>query len=318
MVMDSHGNVISRHDYLPFGEEIPGNTAGRGSVWGPAGDTVSQRFTGKERDSESGLDYFGARYYGSAIGRFSSPDPLYLEMHRLTDPQQLNLYSYVRNSPLSLTDPDGRDIAVKCADKANCTTATDQVNGRKDGQLKVDVGKDGKWHPVGDVDVSKLSGAEKAFYGALTDTNTHATLTVVSGDGGVFFGLSTGKGANTVDVADTAQLAGAGLSPGTGVAHEAMEAYATAGGADLKDAHNNDPFAGATLLGRGGIPIISDGNLTGYRYNMRYNDTGNTYQVTTSLATPIPVASFTSPQPETRAAARQAAGNQQVVDVKQK
>jgi RHS repeat-associated protein len=166
----------------------------------------ASRYTGKERDSEDGLDYFGKRYYGNAMGRWTSPDPLYLEFHRLTDPQQLNLYSYVRNNPLTLTDPDGLDIAVKCEDKANCKTATDQLNGRKDGQFKVEIGKDGKWHPVGDVDASKLSTAEKALYDALTDTNTHATLTAVSGDGSVFFGLSTGKGTNTVDVADTAQL----------------------------------------------------------------------------------------------------------------
>ena len=264
----------------------------------------ASRYTGKERDTESGNDYFGARYYASSMGRWLSPDPLYLELHRLTDPQQLNLYSYVRNNPLSLTDPDGHDIAVKCADKANCTTATDQVNGRKDGQFKVEIGKDGKWHPVGNVDASKLSGAEKAFYGALTDTNTHATLTAVSGDGGVFFGLSTGKGSNTVDVADTAQLASAGLSPGSAVAHEAMEAYATAGGASLSDAHNNDPFPGFTLLGAGGIPQVNNGNLTGYQYNLRYNGPGGgNYQVNTTLKTPIPVASFTNPQ--TRPAAVQ-------------
>jgi len=111
MVTDSHGNVISRHDYLPFGEEIPGNTAGRGSVWGAAGDTVSQRFTGKERDSESGLDHFGARYYGSGMGRWTSPDwseraePVpYADF---SNPQSLNLYAYIRNNPLAQSDPDG-------------------------------------------------------------------------------------------------------------------------------------------------------------------------------------------------------------------
>ena len=273
---------------------------------------IGSRTTGKERDTESGNDYFGARYYASSMGRWLSPDPLYLELHRLTDPQQLNLYSYVRNNPLSLTDPDGHDIAVKCEDKANCTTATNQVNERKDGQFKVEIGKDGKWHPVGNVDASKLSGAEKAFYGALTDTNTHATLTAVSGDGGVFFGLSTGKGSNTVDVADTAQLASAGLSPGSAVAHEAMEAYATAGGASLSDAHNNDPFPGFTLLGAGGIPQVNNGNLTGYQYNLRYNGPGGgNYQVNTTLKTPIPVASFTNPQ--TRPAAVQQRNTSEMV-----
>jgi RHS repeat-associated protein len=302
VVFSSTGTLCYDADFYPFGgERAYTNTCAQ-----------NYKFTGKERDAESNLDNFGARYDASSMGRFMSPDPLYLEMHRLTDPQQLNLYSYVRNNPLTLTDPDGMDIAVKCADKANCTTATDQVNARKDGQFKVEIGKDGKWHPVGDVDVSKLSGAEKAFYNALNDTNTHATLTAVSGDGSVFFGLSTGKGTNTVDVADTAQLSSAGLSPGTAVAHEAMEAYATAGGASLSDAHNNDPFPGFTLLGGGGRATVSDGNVTGYQYSLRYNGTGANYQVNTTLKTPIPVASFLNPQ--TREAAQKSI-NEQVMSV---
>ena len=73
MVTDQSGNVVARHDYLPFGDETIG-TAGRSSLWG-ASDNVDQKFTGKERDCDSGLDYFGAIYYGSALGRFTSPDP---------------------------------------------------------------------------------------------------------------------------------------------------------------------------------------------------------------------------------------------------
>ena len=65
-------------------------------------------FTGKERDAESGLDYFGARYYGSAMGRFTSPDPKMFP-HDLTDPQSWNKYGYTRNNPLRYTDPDGED-----------------------------------------------------------------------------------------------------------------------------------------------------------------------------------------------------------------
>jgi len=63
-------------------------------------------FTGKERDGETGLDYFGARYYGSAQGRFTSPDPL-LSSGRPWDPQSWNRYSYVLNNPLRYTDPLG-------------------------------------------------------------------------------------------------------------------------------------------------------------------------------------------------------------------
>ncbi len=74
-------------------------------------------FTGKERDAETGLDYFGARYLSAAQGRFTSPDAPFADQHTI-DPQSWNLYVYVRNNPLKNTDPNGRDCfqgAVSCA-----------------------------------------------------------------------------------------------------------------------------------------------------------------------------------------------------------
>jgi len=74
-------------------------------------DVQEYKFTGKERDSESGLDDFGARYYSSALGRFTIPDwsasPVPVPYADFTDPQTLNLYGYVRNNPLSHADADG-------------------------------------------------------------------------------------------------------------------------------------------------------------------------------------------------------------------
>ena len=67
---------------------------------------LAYKFTGKERDSESNLDYFGARYNSSSIGRYMSPGPV-LVSRQLTDPQTLNKYSYVFNRPTVLVDPDG-------------------------------------------------------------------------------------------------------------------------------------------------------------------------------------------------------------------
>ena len=70
-------------------------------------------FTGKERDTESGNDYFEARYYSSAMGRFMSPDWSAQEepvpYAKLDDPQSLNLYAYVRNNPLIREDADGHN-----------------------------------------------------------------------------------------------------------------------------------------------------------------------------------------------------------------
>jgi RHS repeat-associated protein len=69
------------------------------------------KFTGKERDTESGLDMFGARYYGSSLGRFMTPDwaakATAVPYAVFGDPQTLNLYSYGKNSPTSHFDVDG-------------------------------------------------------------------------------------------------------------------------------------------------------------------------------------------------------------------
>ncbi|HVO61615.1 MAG TPA: RHS repeat-associated core domain-containing protein, partial [Terriglobales bacterium] len=78
---------------------------------------ASSRSSGKERDSETGLDYFGARYLGSNMGRFMTSDPVYLMKQKFLDPQQWNMYAYVRNNPLRFTDPTGM---YTCSDNNKC------------------------------------------------------------------------------------------------------------------------------------------------------------------------------------------------------
>jgi len=80
------------------------------------------KFTGKERDTESGNDYFGARYYASSMGRMLSPDPVFISADRIADPQGLNLYAYGRNNPLTITDPTGLDFYQMCqtSDHSGC------------------------------------------------------------------------------------------------------------------------------------------------------------------------------------------------------
>jgi RHS repeat-associated protein len=77
-------------------------------------------FTGKERDAESGLDYFGARYYASTLGRFMSPDDFTKGTH-VADPQSWNLYAYARNNPLRYIDRDGHTatVSTSCSTDAN-------------------------------------------------------------------------------------------------------------------------------------------------------------------------------------------------------
>jgi RHS repeat-associated protein len=127
MMFDKTGALanVKRHDYLPFGEELMVNQGLRTTARGyGALDGVRQKFTLKERDNETGLDYFLARYYSSTQGRFISPDEFtggpdeYYEFHDLasenptfyadlTDPQSLNKYQYCYNNPLLYIDLDG-------------------------------------------------------------------------------------------------------------------------------------------------------------------------------------------------------------------
>jgi RHS repeat-associated protein len=106
VVSDAAGNVQARHDYLPFGEEIGEGVGGRTALQGYVSDTVRQKFTGYERDAETGLDYAQARYYNAAHGRFTSPDPL-LASARRASPKTWNRYAYALNNPLRFVDPDG-------------------------------------------------------------------------------------------------------------------------------------------------------------------------------------------------------------------
>jgi RHS repeat-associated protein len=112
------GEVISRHDYLPFGDEIIGFGLGQRTSEQGYGmpDGVRKKFTGYEKDQETGLDFAQARYYGNGLGRFTSVDPA-LESIEPTLPQSWNRYIYVLNNPLALTDPTGL-----CPPSRNCQT----------------------------------------------------------------------------------------------------------------------------------------------------------------------------------------------------
>jgi len=95
VVTNSSGTILDDSDFYPFGgERVVTSSSGN-----------AYKFTGKERDTESGLDNFGARYYASTTGRFLSPDDT--KYASLADPQTWNLYSYVSNHPLTMTDPTG-------------------------------------------------------------------------------------------------------------------------------------------------------------------------------------------------------------------
>jgi RHS repeat-associated protein len=109
IVTDSLGNIKSESDFYPWGGELQFTN----------NDSNHYKFTGKERDTETGLDYFGARYYSNGLGRWVSADwspksiPVpYADFH---NPQSLNLYGFVGGNPASKADPDGHDGAAATA-----------------------------------------------------------------------------------------------------------------------------------------------------------------------------------------------------------
>jgi len=102
MVVSATGVCEQDIDYYPYGGVVTDHCP-----------IVAQhyKFTGKERDPESGLDMFGARYYGSSMGRFMTPDwssvATAVPYADFGNPQSLNLYSYTKNNPTTLRDPNG-------------------------------------------------------------------------------------------------------------------------------------------------------------------------------------------------------------------
>jgi len=110
IVFDQTGSLANtkRHDYLPFGEELFANQGARTTSQGySANDGIRQKFTLKERDNETGLDYFLARYYSLTQGRFTSIDPA-LDSAKPPTPQSWNRYAYCLNNPLRFIDPTGK------------------------------------------------------------------------------------------------------------------------------------------------------------------------------------------------------------------
>ena len=100
VVTNSSGALEELMDYFPYGTIRLDQKAG---VF-----DEQRKFTGQEYDVDTGLYYYGSRYYNPAIARFASQDPMFLEVgFDLTDPQSMNSYAYARNNPLRYIDPDG-------------------------------------------------------------------------------------------------------------------------------------------------------------------------------------------------------------------
>jgi RHS repeat-associated protein len=118
MITDANGQVVERHDYLPFGEE-----------WSAPSSSEGRLYTGKERDRETGFDYFGARYYASGGGRFTTVDPNHINGD-IFDPQSWNGFAYARSNPLRFVDPFGFGECPASTDTSTCVEGDKWLTGQ--------------------------------------------------------------------------------------------------------------------------------------------------------------------------------------------
>jgi RHS repeat-associated protein len=104
VVTDEGEVLVEVIDYLPFGNERTRQTQNE--------EGIDRTFTGHVLDRDSGLIYANARYYDGGLRRFTSVDPAsqFNSSQFLSDPQQLNLYGYVRNNPIFFNDPTGENL----------------------------------------------------------------------------------------------------------------------------------------------------------------------------------------------------------------
>jgi RHS repeat-associated protein len=197
---------------------------------------LAYKFTAKERDSESGLDNFGARYNSSSMGRFMSPDPDNEGAVDL-DPQTWNMYSYVRNNPLRYTDPDGKNVLVCIEGQDKCHNYTDEqyasLYKQQNGQQGINL--PGGNFPTGDITCGGQKCGTATYFEAPMESDNFVNMLMVA----PFAGLVT----SSMSAADAA-AANAARQTATGATTRAATAAANAGRANTinhifgKAAHN--------------------------------------------------------------------------------
>ncbi len=233
---DKYGDVISRHDYQPFGEEIARASYGA--------DTVKQKFTSYERDFETGLDYAKARMFGSSFGRFTSPDPI---AGKILLPQSHNKYVYVENNPLKYIDPTGETLVINGNNAGDLISELEQSTGYKLSRC-TEVNKKAGCNQIGQVLIAgtadskgsskKLGSLLKNVIENLKDgkgNDVTVTLNTTKNDSRNFIDRFSSR---TVDVGDLQKLRGIGA--GNFVAGQLGHVLAEYSGAAVNQANNSN------------------------------------------------------------------------------
>jgi RHS repeat-associated protein len=179
IVTDTNGVIQDESDFSPYGEETV------------VSESIAQnyKYTGKERDSESGLDNFGARYDASSLGRFMTVDKVIITPARLYDPQRLNLYGYGRNNPLSYIDVNGEDIDLVNDTEAGRDAALQKLTKGMTSAEAANIGarqdKNGNWETFvkdkGAVSMKDASVAYKGVVGVINDHSVTVNVGLVGG-----------------------------------------------------------------------------------------------------------------------------------------
>jgi RHS repeat-associated protein len=218
---------VRRHDYVPFGEELGASVGGRttGMGFSSSGDNNRKKFTGYERDTETGLDFAQARFYGSTQGRFTSSDP-FSASAIIADPQTFNRFAYCRNNPVNSVDPSGMAAATGSLINMNRADGSDfSWSSKSYGSWSDNIAEDTARHY--DMVEYHFSG-QAAFDRAIAQSATNAAEPIV------FTGSSVGIGntpQNSETAANLADRAAAGLSNHPGLLEQIQSN--TASGVDV-------------------------------------------------------------------------------------
>lgn len=167
VITSATGTIQEQMDFYPFG----------GVAYTSGSDTNHFKFTGKERDSESGFDNFGARYFESNVGRFMTPDwaarPTAVPYAVFGDPQSLNLYIYVRNDPVTRADADGHQdppLSPITPDSANSECRYEHCNDTPQAQNNASTVPIVLPAPPGPIVLPALGEAAKDLVGGIIET----------------------------------------------------------------------------------------------------------------------------------------------------